>query len=35
VGVRIFLPVLEIAGLELAFDESGSPTLYFREGNLI
>jgi outer membrane protein assembly factor BamA len=35
IGLRIFLPVLEVAGLELAFDEHGSPTLYFREGNLI
>jgi outer membrane protein assembly factor BamA len=35
VGLRIFLPVLEVAGLELAFDEDGSPTIYFREGNLI
>ncbi|MGQ0723521.1 MAG: BamA/TamA family outer membrane protein [Candidatus Eiseniibacteriota bacterium] len=35
VGLRIFLPVLEVAGLELSFDENGSPTLYFREGNII
>jgi hypothetical protein len=35
VGLRIFLPVLEVARIELAFDEDGSPTLYFREGNFL
>ena len=35
VGLRIFLPLFELARIELAFDESGNPTLYFREGNLI
>lgn len=35
VGLRIFLPVLEVARLELAFDPEGRPTLYFQEGNLI
>jgi outer membrane protein assembly factor BamA len=34
-GFRIFLPILELARFEIAFDESGSPTLHFREGNLI
>jgi outer membrane protein assembly factor BamA len=34
-GLRVFLPVLELARLEVAFDENGRPTFYFREGNLI
>jgi outer membrane protein assembly factor BamA len=34
-GFRIFLPVLELARFEIAFDENGSPSFYFREGNLI
>jgi hypothetical protein len=35
VGLRIFLPILELMRLEVAFDEDGSPTFYFREGNMI
>ena len=35
VGLRVFLPVLEVARIELAFNEDGEPTFYFREGNLI
>jgi outer membrane protein assembly factor BamA len=35
VGLRIFLPVFEIARFEFAFDESGNPTLSLTEGNLI
>lgn len=35
VGLRIFLPVFEVARFELAFDHKGEPTIYFREGNLI
>lgn len=35
VGLRIFLPVLELARFEVAFDEEGNVTFYFREGNLI
>jgi len=35
IGLRVFLPVLELARLEVAFDEEGRPTFYFREGNLI
>jgi outer membrane protein assembly factor BamA len=35
IGLRIFLPVLEVARFELAFDHKGDPTVYFREGNLI
>jgi outer membrane protein assembly factor BamA len=35
VGLRIFLPVLEVARFEVAFDHKGEPTIYFREGNLI
>jgi outer membrane protein insertion porin family len=34
-GLRVFLPVLELARIELAFDPSGTPRAYFREGNLI
>ncbi|MCA9752574.1 MAG: BamA/TamA family outer membrane protein [Gemmatimonadetes bacterium] len=34
-GLRIFLPVLELARFELAFDPDGNPTVYFREGNQI
>ncbi len=34
-GLRIFLPVLELARIEVAFDESGRPSFYFREGNVI
>ncbi|HMB69465.1 MAG TPA: BamA/TamA family outer membrane protein, partial [bacterium] len=34
-GLRIFLPVLEVARFEVAFDHKGEPTVYFREGNLI
>jgi outer membrane protein assembly factor BamA len=35
VGLRIFLPVLEVARFEIAFDHKGEPTVYFQEGNLI
>ncbi len=35
VGLRLFLPIVELVRLELAFDESGSPTFYLRDGNLI
>jgi len=35
VGLRLFIPVLEVARFELAFDPDGHPTLYFQEGNLI
>jgi hypothetical protein len=35
VGLRIFLPVVELVRLELAFDESGSPTVLLSDGNLI
>jgi outer membrane protein assembly factor BamA len=34
-GLRIFLPVLELARLELAVDRNGTTTFYFREGNII
>lgn len=35
VGLRIFLPILELMRLEVAFDEDGRATFYFREGNMI
>jgi outer membrane protein assembly factor BamA len=35
VGLRIFLPILELARFELAFDEYGNPTVTLAEGNLI
>jgi outer membrane translocation and assembly module TamA len=35
IGLRVFLPILELVRLELAFDLHGSPTVYLREGNLI
>lgn len=35
VGLRIFMPILELVRLEVAFDESGEPTLILREGNII
>jgi outer membrane protein assembly factor BamA len=35
VGLRVFVPVVELARFELAFDPSGSPSLYLREGNII
>jgi outer membrane protein assembly factor BamA len=34
-GFRFFLPVFELVRLELAFDEEGNATFYFREGNII
>jgi len=34
-GLRVFLPVFEVARVELAFDENGRATFYFRDGNLI
>jgi outer membrane protein assembly factor BamA len=34
-GLRVFLPVVELVRLELAFDESGTPTLLLTDGNLI
>ena len=34
-GLRVFLPVFEVARLELAFDEDGNPTFYFLDGNVI
>jgi outer membrane protein assembly factor BamA len=35
VGLRVFLPILELLRLELAFDEDGYVTFYVREGNVI
>jgi outer membrane protein assembly factor BamA len=35
VGLRVFMPILELVRLELAFDEDGSPTMLLREGNVI
>jgi outer membrane protein assembly factor BamA len=34
-GLRLFLPIIELARIELAFDESGNPTFYVRDGNII
>ncbi len=34
-GFRVFLPFFELVRLELAFDERGNATFYFREGNII
>lgn len=34
-GLRVFLPVFEVARLELAFDPRGKPSFYFRDGNII
>jgi outer membrane protein assembly factor BamA len=34
-GLRVFLPVFEVARVELAFDDEGRPTFYFRDGNII
>jgi outer membrane protein assembly factor BamA len=34
-GLRVFLPVFEVARVELAFDEDGNPTFYFLDGNVI
>jgi outer membrane protein insertion porin family len=34
-GLRVFLPVFEVARIEIAFDEKGEPTFYFREGNFL
>lgn len=34
-GFRLFLPFVELLRIEVAFDEKGNPTFYFREGNLI
>ncbi|MDP6461859.1 MAG: BamA/TamA family outer membrane protein [Gemmatimonadota bacterium] len=34
-GLRIFLPVLELVRIEVAFDSSGRPSFYVIEGNLI
>ena len=35
VGFRVFLPVVELVRVELAFDESGTPTFLIRDGNII
>jgi hypothetical protein len=35
VGLRLFVPILELARFEVSFDESGSPTVYLSEGNII
>lgn len=35
VGLRIFLPIIEVSRFELSFDESGTTTLSLTEGNLI
>lgn len=35
VGLRVFLPIVELVRLELAFDPSGNPTFYLRDGNVI
>ncbi len=35
VGLRVFLPILELLRLEVAFDEDGEASFYFREGNMI
>jgi len=35
VGLRVFLPVVELVRLELAFDESGKPSFLFSDGNVI
>jgi len=34
-GLRIFLPIFEVARVEVAFDESGRARWYFSEGNMI
>jgi outer membrane protein assembly factor BamA len=35
VGLRVFLPVFEVARIELAFNENGKAAFYFRDGNII
>ena len=34
-GLRIFLPILELARFEVAFDQDGRPRIYLSEGNVI
>ena len=34
-GLRVFLPVFEVARVEFAFDEDGRSAFYFRTGNII
>ncbi len=34
-GLRVFLPILELARFELAFDQAGKPRFYMSEDNLI
>ncbi len=35
VGIRIFMPIIELVRLEVAFDRDGNATFYLREGNII
>jgi outer membrane protein assembly factor BamA len=35
VGLRIFVPILELVRLEVGFDDAGKATFYLREGNII
>jgi outer membrane translocation and assembly module TamA len=34
-GLRLFLPIVEVARFEVAFDPSGGARVYLSEGNII